>query len=1042
MANEAGRRLEIRILGPLEVTDGPRLLELGGLRQRALLARLAVAANRVVAVESLLDELWGPQAQAAARQALQAQASRLRRVLGDADRVVARAPGYVLRLDPGELDATRFESLLVQARAAADEGDLSTAALRWAEAEGLWRGPALAEFADAAFAQAEAARLGELRRGAIEARIDAELDLGRHDHVVAELEALVGANPYRERLWAQLMLALYRSGRQADALAAYQRLRHLLGQELGIAPSPELVRLEEAVLLQKPELDWVPPLDAPRHASEPAGASPAPPHNLPRPRSSFIGRHRELDELDKLLEAHGLVTVVGPGGVGKTRLAVEVGRRVGARFPDGTWLVELAALTDPSLVPNAMATAIGLEEEPGRAALDTLVDATASRRALILLDNCEHVIEAAAALADSLLGASATLTVLATSREPLRIEGEVVWRPQALPVPPEGVAAAQEALRFDAVRLFCERANDQGALGLDADNAAPVAELCRRLDGIPLAIELAAARAGALAPEQMLAHLEDRFALLNQGRRTALPRHQTLEAAIDWSYDLLAPAEQVVFRRLSVFAGSFTPEAAEHICGGGGAQPGATFDLLGALGDKSFLLRDEARGPNRFRTLDTLRDYGKRRLAASGELDPIHDRLLEWELGLGKAGEGQVTPREQQKWMRSIEDELDNIRAVLAWAGAGHDQVRALELAVALLRYWEVHGVNEGRQRTEELLEAGGSIPPDLRVQALTVVGTLAAHQGDHERVRSTYESSLAHAQQLSLTEGVERSILGLGHVAYMQGDYEASRRLCDESLELAKQLGDLRGQAASLHVLGRVAQFQSRDADAERLLQESLEVRLRMGDEDWIATGLGALGDLAFWRQDFAVARTYCQRSIELADAARSTHQRAWATNLLGTLDLAEGDSESAEMHLQTSLDLFRQLGDRSCTARALQRLSQLERHRGNHRDALLLAGESLHLNTTTHQKVSAIECLEQIAGSLIDAGDHADGVRVFGCCDHVRATLEASISSMNRAMRDRDLNVAHGAIGPDEYLRAWEAGHMMSLEDGARYAFALIEP
>ena len=622
--------MEIRILGPLEVTDGTRVLEVGGLRQRALLARLAVAANRVVAVDSLVDELWGPEPPAGARQALQAQVSRLRKVLGDADRLVARAPGYVLRLGPDELDTARFEALLAQARAAAAEGDRGTAARRWADAEGLWRGPALAEFADAAFAQAEAARLGELRLGATEARIEAELELGRHHQVVAELEGLVGNHPYRERLWAQLILAFYRAGRQADALAAYQRLRHVLGHELGIAPSPELARLEEAVLLQKPELEWVQPLGGPVDQKLDVRDQPTTKtrSNLPVPRSSFVGRAQEFTELTTLLQQGRLVTIVGPGGAGKTRLAIELAHRVSPDYGD-IRLVELAPLADPSLVLATVAGECGVREELGREPLEALVAVLESDRTLLVLDNCEHLLDSAAHLVDALLGAVPRLSVLATSREPLRVEGERVWRTPALPVPSSVDLRAADLLEFDAARLFVYRATDADhRFKLTDDNARTVAEICRRLDGIPLAIELAAARVPALTPAQIASRLDHRFALLRTGARTAPARQRTLLATLEWSHDLCLHGERTLYRRLAVFAGGFTLEAAEAICSGETIGQSDVLDLLATLTDRSLVVVHKGREEARFDLLETLRAFALEKLEAAAEGAAVRDRHL------------------------------------------------------------------------------------------------------------------------------------------------------------------------------------------------------------------------------------------------------------------------------------------------------------------------------------------------------------------------------------------------------------------------------
>ena len=563
--------VEYRLLGPLEVLDGDRLLDLGPPRQRALLALLLVHANRTVGFDRIVDELWGERPPSSASTLVHGYVSGLRKALepnrgrsSKWDVLVTRPPGYVLVVEPEELDTTRFERLFSLGSGLVDE-EPSRASAVLGEALALWRGPALADVAYEAFAQGETARLEELRLAAVEQRIEADLALGRHRELLGELTGLVAQHPMRERLRGQQMLALYRSDRQAEALAAFEELRTLLLEELGLDPGPELRAIEYAILRQDENF---------RRPPRPRAT------NLPAQLTSFVGRELERAEVASLLGVHKLVTLTGPGGGGKTRLSLEVAGSLVDSFADGVWLVELAALTDPTLVPEAVAAAIGVRAEPGRPLLESLAGYLAHRRMLIVLDNAEHVIDAAAILVAGLLRSGTASAVLASSREALGVPGERVYGVPSLPI-------------ADAVRLFVDRAAGTGAGTLTGEaDAAAVVRVCEQLDGIPLAIELSAALTGSLTVRQIADRLDERFLLLTRGNRTALPRHQTLAACVEWSYELLTDDERLVFDRLSVMAGPFGADAAAAVCGGEPLSRSAVVPRLTRLVDVSLVTRE------------------------------------------------------------------------------------------------------------------------------------------------------------------------------------------------------------------------------------------------------------------------------------------------------------------------------------------------------------------------------------------------------------------------------------------------------------------
>ncbi|HEY2201914.1 MAG TPA: BTAD domain-containing putative transcriptional regulator, partial [Solirubrobacteraceae bacterium] len=551
---------------------------------------------------------------------------------GDGERIATRAPGYLLRVDRDELDLYRFERLVSEA----DGAEPAKAAAKLREALVLWRGAPLADLSYASFAQPAIRRLEELRLSTFEKRIEVDLELGRHAELVGELEMLVEQHPLREHLRAQLMLALYRCGRQADALAAYQNARRVLVEQLAVEPSARLRQLHQAILRQEESLDLAAmvaahdPLVAAASESARPGLREDPnvPHNLPTQISRFVGRDHELSELRQLLSHARVITLTGAAGVGKTRLALQLAASMLDGLGDGAWFVDLAPLTDATLVAAQLAGVLGVREQPGRPLLQSLIAACRERQLLVILDNCEHVIAEAAHVADQLVRSCPRMIILATSREPLAIEGEHLYRVPPLFVPP-ATADPDRLLESDAVRLFADRARQQRSdFAVDPDNASAVGRLCRRLDGIPLAIELAAARLRTLPLDEIENRLDQRFRLLTGGHRITPPRHQTLQALIDWSYDLLNPEEQEMLERLSVFAGGFDLYSAEAVAGAGFESPVDVLDQLAALVDKSLLQADDV-GAVRYRLLDTVRDYATAKLlarsqAAAGALRAAH----------------------------------------------------------------------------------------------------------------------------------------------------------------------------------------------------------------------------------------------------------------------------------------------------------------------------------------------------------------------------------------------------------------------------------
>ena len=711
------------LLGELEVVkDDGRDVVVNGAKQRALLAILALRVGRPVPTDQLVEALWGEDPPAAVRNGLQGLVSKLRRALGAPDLVAMRGGGYALELPPDAVDVARYERLVAEGRGAAAD-DPARAAQILAEADALWRGDALAEFTYEAFASASITRLSELRLAVIEERLEAELQLGRHLAAIAELEPLVAAHPLRERTRGLLMIALYRAGRQADALRSYQEGRLVLAEELGLDPGPELRQLEAAVLAQEPELDApVPPAVTEPPPAAWKGHRSTPPESL----TPLVGRDDELHKLTQLLADRRLLTLVGPGGVGKTRLALEVGRAVADGFAHGGCFVELAPVGDAGGVRTAITSALGLPNP------DRLAEMIGDRELLILLDNCEHVIATAASVAEDLLQRCPGLRLLATSREGLRVGGETIW-----PVPPLGGA--------DAVELFVARANAAGARVELSDELRPVVEdICVRLDGLPLAIELAAARTRAFPVRQLSSRLHDRFRLLTGGSRTALPRQQTLRAVVDWSYELLFDHEQRVFERLSVFPGGCDLATAQTVCADADLPAEELEDIVHALVEKSLVIAVPLGGDLRISQLQTLAQYGREKLAQRGDASRIRDAMAAHFSRLCAESADAYIGDRQRAWLTAIDHEQDNLRGALEWAVANDDAESALTIAGgASWTHWLRGTMVEGRRWLEAAFSCGGDASDGARGLALTGRGLLDFQLGAPERADADLEAAL-----------------------------------------------------------------------------------------------------------------------------------------------------------------------------------------------------------------------------------------------------------------------------------------------------------
>jgi predicted ATPase/DNA-binding SARP family transcriptional activator len=863
--------IEIRLLGPVELRVDGRDAPIGGARQRALLALLGMRPGQVIAADELIDELWSGEPTDGADTTLRSYVSKLR-AASNGSAVIRRAGrGYLLDVPVHAVDVHVFERLVRSGSETLARGSARRARAQLAGALDLWRGRPFGEVGTDGFLGAAAERLDGLRALAVERRIEADLALGRSAELVDELEGLIRDHPFRERLWQHLMLALYRAGRQADALAAYHRARAALDEQLGIEPSEELRDLEAAILRQE-----VPP---------PAEARDR--HDLPEPLTNFVGREAEIAAIGGLLDTARLVTLTGVGGVGKTRLAIETARQLADRWADGVLFVDLSATMDPDLVARQVAGALDVSEQPGIGPIEALAAHLRERELLLVLDNCEHLAGACAEVAHEILTRCARVQVLATSRVLLGVPGEVDAAVEPLGLPTRGAPIAT-VRASDAVRLFIARAREvRRGLADDETSIARVAEICRDLDGLPLAIELAAARALTLSLDDIADRVHERFRFLVSWRRLTTSRHRTLRQAIDWSFDLLSPDEQRVLTRISAFVGGFTLSAVVAV--GIDGDEAEALGVLDRLVASSLVSVVNGPGETRYRMLDTVRQYAEERLDASGAGDAVRRRHAEHFQALLDAAWAPLRLGDAASWTDRLAAELDNVRAALAWARDAGDREAFLRLAVGMAFFWWIHGdLAEGRSWMAAALQGAAGLDPTLRAQALNgaarlawaatdldpaldlaqqawaalpedapalekgiilqTLGVISTARQELPSARTWLEQARASYEALAEDDPWRRDrlagvIIVLGSVDFFEGDYAKATERYREALAMCVARDDRDGIALCELYLGHVALLEGRVPESMALVRSSLTHYRRLGWLQYVAECLEIIG-------------------------------------------------------------------------------------------------------------------------------------------------------------------------------------------------------
>ncbi|MFF8312118.1 AfsR/SARP family transcriptional regulator [Streptomyces lydicus] len=1069
--------MQFRVLAPLEVrsTDG-RSAPVPEKKVRALLAALLAHHGRPVSADRLVEHLWGARPPANPTASLQSKVSQLRRALDTAEPgarklVAAAPPGYRLDVAADALDAGRFTALTTRAYAAADAREragLLAAALD------LWHGPAFAGFADGDLIRPVAESLEEQRLTALEERAAARLELGEHAPLTGELAALAARHPLRERLRALQLTALYRAGRQSEALTAYGEIRALLAEELGVDPGPELAAAHRAILRQEPWEQREPGGGAVARdggrAQGAVGTTPARPRtNLPAPLTALLGRQDAVRQVEQALTDHRLLTLTGPGGVGKTRLALETAGRLGGTFPDGVWLVELAALSrpdDPARGRDTRCTAAELAETvlavlgiregaAGGPVAERLIGAVRGKRLLLVLDNCEHVIDAAAEVTAALLAAAPHLRTLVTSREPLGLPGEAVWA-----VPPLEPAGA--------VELFAARATAADpTFALDAGTTPVVAEICRRLDGIPLALELAATRVRALGVRELNARLDDRFRLLGAGRRGAPARQQTLRAVLDWSWELLPAPERTVLRRLAVQADGCTLRAAETVCAGDGVRQDEVLDLLARLVDRSLVTVARTAHEPRYRLLETVAAYCLERLAEAGELPAVRRRHHRYYTELAEGAEPLLYGAGQHEWLARLDAEAANLRAALDGSIREGAADRALRLVNALAWYWFLRGrLAEAGRSLEAALAAGeaaaGSVPESRRLRAAAWqvgMGSLAGGDADpvaraaavlqryeahgEPRERAWAQWFLGYAQvglgdPVAAAARLDRSLAAFralgdrwGTAACLssraqgtRGHLAARRRDAEESAALFGELGDGWGQLQAAEALGAMAEITGDYARAARLHEDGLRIAEELGL--WIQASykLTGLGRIALLTGDLARARDCHERGLRLA--AEQSHRRGemFAECGLALGARKEGRLDEAEARLRPWLEWCRGRDGDPGTAFALAELGFVAELRGDTGAARRLHLDGFEAARATGDPRAVALALEGLAGVQAQAGRFVSAARLLGAAAALRAAAGAPRPAAEGGDVARSTAAARRGLGEAAFGTAYRSG------------------
>jgi predicted ATPase len=1027
-------QLSLSLFGAFQVTrDGQPLEGFRSQKVKALLAYLALETHKPHARDELLALLWPEEPTDAARNNLRVALSRLKSTLGAQCLMLNRDTAQFNSHGDLMLDVALFTRLLAEAQAhphhTLDRCRACSERLRQAVA--LYRGDLLAGFfvkGSLPFEEWLTLRREVLHHHMLSALTTlATYHERRNEHALVKTYATrqLALEPWREGAHRQLMRAFAASGDRPAALAQYETCRQILAAELGVAPERETSELFEAIQANT------------FHVSPPTATTP---HNLPAPLTTFVGRAQETAQLVERLghPTPRLVTLVGAGGMGKTRLALEAAQQLLAadEFRDGIWWIQLASVADPTLVPQTLAVALGQRDEGQRSTLQQLRDFLRHKEALLLLDNCEHLLEACAQLVSTLLSACPRLWVLTTSREALGVDGEHICLVPPLALPDAHITALAALSEAESVRLFVQRANAQTHFTLTAQNAVAVAQICRRLDGIPLAIELAAARVKLLSPREIVARLADCFKLLTLGERNAPPRHQTLHAAIDWSYELLSVPERTLFQRLSVFVGEFDVEAAEQVTG----DKEEVLDLLTQLVDKSLVVADPNHPTTCLRLLETLREYARDKLAETDEQTGWWMRHLSYYAALAASAEPHINSPHSAEWLARLDANADNLRVALERSATIAPQV-GLPMACTLGRYWEARGrFIEGRDILTRLLGAADGIDVHIRARGLLWAGRLNVRLAELPTGKAQLNESLALLQALDDKPNIALALNTLGMASSANTEHGPARRFYEASLTVYRAANDQRGMGAALNNLGVVTRVLGEYEAAQRYYHESLALKRELKDRRGVAMTLTGLGEVELHRCDFVAAQRLLLEALALHREAGDRQGIAYTLSSLSQVLWLRGELAAAQRLLSECLELQNTIGDRVGRAYALHFQGLFALACSDEKAAERWLMEGLRLARTLDNAGTQLLCIEGLARVAAARRRLEQATLLWGAAAAVRQTITLPPLPFLREANTQAQTAAHAQLGEVSWTQHWAEGHAMSLAQVAAYVMELM--
>ncbi|HZM22277.1 MAG TPA: BTAD domain-containing putative transcriptional regulator [Anaerolineales bacterium] len=1020
------RRLGLHLLGSPQLYLDNELITADRRKAVALLAYLAVEGGKHTR-DSLSALLWPDYDQSKAFSNLRHTLWEVQQAIGEGW-VIADRETIGLNEDADiSLDLSQFESLLRQSRTK-DDASLRISLL--SDSVKIYRNHFLTgfslkdapDFNEWAFAKSEDVR--HKLSTMLTMLSDDYCALGQADQAIPYARRLITLDPLNESSHRQLMNVYIQAGQHSAALKQYQACEQLLRKELGVDPQPETRELYKKI--RKRDLKPI-KVEQQKETSTPQ-------HNIPLQLSSFIGREKEQKTIAKLITVNRLVTLIGTGGIGKTRLSLKVGEGILDKFENGVWFVELASLNDSSLVPQAAAAVFGIIDRSETTSLEKLVDLLRAKTSLLILDNCEHLLFACAQLADTLLKNCPNLKILVTSREGLGIPGEALYRVPSLSVPRVEKNIEQLA-DSESIRLFTDRARlSVSDFCLKMENIPTIAQICRRLDGIPLAIELAAARVNILSEEQIAARLNESFSLLTSNSRTKLARQQTLQASIDWSWNLLSDSERILLRRLSVFGGGWTLEAAESICSEEGIESGQVLDLITQLVMKSLVVADQESGrERRYRLLEMIRQYAREKLVESSEEEKIRDRHLKYFLQLSETFEVQVIGHRQEEWFLRANDERDNLRAALHWANRT-DLEAGLYISARLLAYWEISNLREGIQWLETFLNKSESRDfPLARAAALLTYGWLLTWLQRFIPARTATQESLSLFRTTGDRRGEIDSLISLANISQFTDALDSGTELLHQALTLSQALGDRWRQAESLGFLG----WDRRDQKQAFLhWEKAIELYREVGDQLARANLLGLLGLFKVLNGEIEVGEKYLNEATTLWESNNRTNVWEHTKTTKSLILLARGEFEQAYEVLQDALASAQKIGNRMSYLWQKVRLGYAALYAGNlgeAHDTFVETTQNFHRDGYT---VGVVFAVEGIATLLVTTSKHEKAAQLLGWADATREQIHDNRPLIEEANIYRNMSAIIARIGPSAFEVAYDDGRSMTSDEAVRFA------